>query len=1009
MMAGSTLMAAHELAEAIAKSGLLPAEAVAKVREAATSQPDAKTLARDLVKTGTLTRWQAAQLLHGFSTLTVGKYRLLDQLASGETGRVYLAEHAHMNRRHAIKILSRRQTGRPDVLKRFLAEAQRASRLEHHNLCHVYDVDQDGEKYFLVMEYVEGSTVQKLVETSGPQPLAKAVAIALQAIDGLLHAHDKQVVHGDLKSANLIVDAAGTLKITDIGQARLSESASSNKAGSATGEETTEATALAAALFRAPELLDGKQAADPQCDVYSLGNVLCFLLSGKAAQDGDDASKVLSSVTGVPAALAALCAKMLAPDPALRPALDVVQGELSAAVRGALDSEKPVNERSAKPAAPATAKAKKSPVARAIEAASEVGADVAAADSEQDRASDNPLAGLAGLAINAPPRSRAGKPVAKSAPAKSPVKQTEPAAPAEGAEDSPIDAQPKKSLIPVIAVAAMGGGLLMLGAIALAVVVGLQWSKAKPVASVAAVVSEADKAKKKADEAAAMERDIAAAMAAIDETNPQPPAEANPDRAGAPATAAGATAAGATAAGSEPAPESAITPATPPSAADTAMPAEPPPSAPAQPAETATTAPQPEPAKTTEPAAKTEPSKEQPPKEEPAKEEPAKKEPAPLREPPKAEPAKPANAKLAAASKQAAFPGLPLATSLPKLEPAMTDPPPAALAPLVIGPCPPDATAQLKGGEHAMRGAKTKFLLTEGKDEQSLGKWDVVMTGAQAPFTIAQFSIQNEQLAFQWMPEGARHEYSPFLSNCKLVLSAGADQHELALREPLKGESLLVDLEKPGATVKWNLDFLPDPRKLVVEVARLGEAFPAHNFNPSQSMEDLPDETLVWMGADPENALLGIKFESSQTPKFVQVKGTGLLKQGGSAKPILSRTLQSIEKEIDQARFGLVTQEKVLTNQSGGTDDQKKLRKKALENVKAQQEELNARGEEFNKLQQLVEELKGKSEVHFRVYFLADDTQVDLVVTVENPPPVKKPEPKDDGKKKTDDGKKKTK
>ena len=443
-MAGFTLTAADELAEAIAKSGLLSAEGVAKVRQSAASQPDAKSLARDLVKSGTLTRWQAAQLLHGFSTLTVGKYRLLDQLASGETGRVYLAQHAQINRRHAIKILSRRQTARPDVLKRFLAEAERASSLEHHNLSHVYDVDQDGEKYYLVMEYVEGQNVQQLVETSGPQPLGKVIEIALQAIDGLLHAHDKQIVHGDLKPTNLIVDAAGTLKITEIGQARLVESPTTGS-----GEETTEAaTAMpgvgAAALYRAPELLDGKHTADPQCDVYSLGNVLCFLLSGKAAKDGSEAAKLLGAAKGVPSKLAELCAQMLAGDPAVRPTLDVVQTELSVAMRGAVGSENLRNESvgiEKKAAAPPTAKAKKPPVARAVASSDEEAADVGAAGMESPAASDHPLPGLAGLAINAQPRSRAGKLPAKVVAAKATAPPAEPATPADGIEAFPDDAE----------------------------------------------------------------------------------------------------------------------------------------------------------------------------------------------------------------------------------------------------------------------------------------------------------------------------------------------------------------------------------------------------------------------------------------------------------------------------------------------------------------------------------------------------------------------------------------
>jgi serine/threonine-protein kinase len=991
-MAGTTLAAASDLAEAIAKSGLLSPEELAKVRAAAGEQGDGKALARDLVKGGTLTRWQAAQLLHGFATLTIGKYRLLDQLGSGETGRVYLAEHAQMNRRHAIKVLSRRQTARPDVLKRFLAEAQRASSLEHRNLSHVYDVNQDGEKYYVVMEYVEGQNLQKLVESGGPLPLGRAIEIVGQAIDGLVHAHDKQVVHGDLKPTNLIVEATGTLKITDIGQGRLVESPATGN-----GEDTTEAAAFASALYRAPELLGGKHAADPQCDVYSLGNVLCFILTGKAAKDDAHALSLLSGTKGVPAKLAELCAKMLAADPGTRPTLDVVLSELPAAVH-----EGAAAPAAAKSAVPPMPKAKKSPVARAIAVGDDDVAEVIAAGAESEAASESQLPGLAGLSISSQPRSRAGRSGAVPAARRSASDSSESIATGSGIGRARKSASAKKnSLAPVLIVAALGGGVLVLGGIAAAVVFGTNWTRDQANKTVAAVASPADKAKKAADEAAAMERDIAAAMAAIGETNPAPSAEANPQPSPGPAasTAAAPPAANSgeneTGKSGEPPtalPAAVTTTKAEPANGQAAAPAPATTEAPKEPAQPAPVAPAPvAPA----PAAPAPPS--------PAPAKPA--QPA-LREPPTAAPRKEDAPKApagtpAAASTGASFPGLPTATSLPKLDAMMTDPPPEALASLVIGPCPPDATAQLKGGDHAMRGGRTKFALAEGKGDESLGKWDVVMSGGTEPLTIAQFSIQNKQLAFQWTADGAKHEYSPFLSNCKLILSAGTDQHELALREPLAGESLLVDLEKPGAAVKWNLDQLPDPKLIVVEVSRLGEAFPAHKFDPGPTMEGLSADTLVWTGADPENALLGIKFESSQTPKYVQVKASGQFRaaSGGKSELLTRRKLQDAVGGIDSQRAQSIALEKQLTN-AKVEGAKKTQRDAALKGVKERQETINAQGELLNQLQQLIAELKEKSEVHFRVYYVADDTQVDLVVTDKNPPKEKKAEPKDDGKKK---------
>ena len=946
-MAISTVSDAAALVAAVTKSGLLSADVLAEVREAAAARPDAKALARDLVKNGTLTRWQAAQLLHGYSTLVIGKYRLLDQLGAGETGRVYLAEHAQMNRRHALKILSRRQTSKPDVLKRFLDEAQRVCALDHRNLSHVYDVNQDGDKYFLVMEHVAGQDLKHLVESGGPLASARAAELLLQALDGLQHAYENQVVHGDLKPTNLIVDASGTLKITDVGQARLVEAP---MAGSA--EETTEAAALAAAPYRAPELLAGKQAADVRSDLYSLGNIICFLLAGKPAKDADDARRLLKGATDGAGEWVELCASLLSADPSARPTdIGALRSSLLAIAKRAADSPPP------QPAEPPIPKAKKPLVARTLEASND--------ETEPAKNSENPLAGLT---IQAP-RSRA---------ARSPVKTTasgsDPVTPAPGTVKSPAPSQSKKSMVLVIVIAALGGGVFVLGGVAIAVVVGLRWAGPEATKAVAAVKADVNQAAKAASEAAANEKALEEALAAIGEKNPVPAAEANPP----PPTAVAADA-----------PPAASAPAPAPS-----KPTEPAPAPePAKPAAEPKADPAPEPVKP-EPA-KPEPAKPDPPKPEPAKPEPAKPGPAALKEPPKAEPTTPVAAKPAAAAAAAdAFPGLRVAVSLPKLEPGMTDPPPDALASVVIGPCTPDATAQLKGGTTAQRGGKTVFELVEGKDDQSLGKWNVVMSISKTPLTIAQFSIQDKQLAFQWTPEGARNESSPYLGNCKLVLSAGTDQHEIALREPLAGESLLVDFEKPGAKVKWNLDYLPDPRKVVVEVARLGEAFKAHQFDPGPTMEGSGASTLVWTGKDDKTLFLGIEFEVTQSPKFVQVAAAGQIKAGDKVEPLIKRKLLDAVRGIDAQRFRLIKQQEAYEKAKPEGDAQKTQREAALKSVKQQQESLAATEEQLKQLQQLIEELKGKSEVHFRVYHLADDTQVDLVVASHAPAEEKKADAK---------------
>src|SRR6266550_3121082 len=156
-MAALTPVASVEaLLGAIEKSGLLAAGAMDKAREAAAKASDLKALARDLIKSGTLTRWQAEQLINGYHRLTVGNYKLLDQIGTSPTGRLYLAEHAQMGRRHTLKVLARRLASNPQAVKQFLASAQNACGLDHRNISHVYDVNQDGDRHYVVMEHVEG-------------------------------------------------------------------------------------------------------------------------------------------------------------------------------------------------------------------------------------------------------------------------------------------------------------------------------------------------------------------------------------------------------------------------------------------------------------------------------------------------------------------------------------------------------------------------------------------------------------------------------------------------------------------------------------------------------------------------------------------------------------------------------------------------------------------------------------------------------------------------------------
>jgi serine/threonine-protein kinase len=371
---------------ALEHSSLLTAEAVAKARESAAETPDAKAIARDLLKSGDLTRWQAGQLLHGYAGLVVGKYALLDQLGAGEMGRVYLAEHVQMNRRVALKVLSRRHTQRPEILQRFLDDAQKSAALDHRNLIHVYDVNQDGDRYFLVMEYVEGQDLQKLVEQSGKLPAAKALAYIRQVAEGLKHAHEKHVFHGDLKPTNLLVDAHGTVKVLDLGLGKLAADSSS-----VVGEDSGENAALASRIYHAPEQQSQGSDVDFRADIYSLGSTLYYLLTAKLPSGSSvTAEDVEAAAPGTPTDVAQLCQQLTAENPADRPqsmanVLKLIDGlDLPAAApaaAAALPKARPEAKAEAKPepaagkpkvaAAEKTAppKAKRPPVAKSLDVA----------------------------------------------------------------------------------------------------------------------------------------------------------------------------------------------------------------------------------------------------------------------------------------------------------------------------------------------------------------------------------------------------------------------------------------------------------------------------------------------------------------------------------------------------------------------------------------------------------------------------------------------------------------
>lgn len=317
-----------QLLEVLRQSGLLESKDFAVAEAASRRFSDAATLARYLVQKKLLTRWQAGQLLLGRTSFALGKYQLLDLLGRGGMGKVFLARHTMMNRTVALKLISEQWCKDGAVLERFLNEARAAAALDHPNLVHAYNVDTEGDRYYMVLEYVEGEDLQRRVESGGPLPFELAADYIRQAADGLAHAHAKGMIHCDIKPSNLLVNTQGVLKILDLGVSRwLGQAGAAGGSGSSKGQG---GEIVGSVDYMAPEQVAHSQAADHRADIYSLGCTFFFLLSGRppfgegtlseriARHQSAQIPDVRQLRPDTPAALAEICARMMAKDPQQR-------------------------------------------------------------------------------------------------------------------------------------------------------------------------------------------------------------------------------------------------------------------------------------------------------------------------------------------------------------------------------------------------------------------------------------------------------------------------------------------------------------------------------------------------------------------------------------------------------------------------------------------------------------------------------------------------------------------
>ncbi|WP_406515557.1 serine/threonine protein kinase [Streptomyces sp. NBC_00873] len=215
--------------------------------------------------------------------LIAGRYRLRDAIGRGAMGEVWRAFDETLGRPVAVKLLLPHDSD-PTASSRFRLEAQTAGRLSHPNVVGVLDFGEHEDRLFLVMELVDGDSLAGLLTVSGPLPAERVARIAAQGAAGLAAAHRQGIVHRDVKPANLLLGADGTLKIGDFGIARFLDDPGA--ALTATGQ------IVGTSLYLAPERALGRTAG-PASDVYSLGCVLYQLLTGRPPFQADSALAVL--------------------------------------------------------------------------------------------------------------------------------------------------------------------------------------------------------------------------------------------------------------------------------------------------------------------------------------------------------------------------------------------------------------------------------------------------------------------------------------------------------------------------------------------------------------------------------------------------------------------------------------------------------------------------------------------------------------------------------------------
>ncbi|HZN96760.1 MAG TPA: protein kinase, partial [Gemmatimonadales bacterium] len=264
--------------ETLARRGyrlLVAAERLEPGRAAAAAAPGAEAAAEPL----------------GLIGKKVSHYRVISVIGGGGMGMVYQAEDLRLGRRVALKFLPEELADAPAALGLLQREAQTASALNHPNICTIYEIEEHEGQPFIAMELLEGETVlERLTSRPGPVPLAELVDVGVQVCNGLQAAHDRGIIHRDIKPPNIFLTRQGPVKILDFGVAKLAETEDTHPAVS-----YRSFTAVGTPSYMSPEQVRGERL-DTRTDLFSLGLVLYQMAAGRRAFEGDTEAAIHDAI-----------------------------------------------------------------------------------------------------------------------------------------------------------------------------------------------------------------------------------------------------------------------------------------------------------------------------------------------------------------------------------------------------------------------------------------------------------------------------------------------------------------------------------------------------------------------------------------------------------------------------------------------------------------------------------------------------------------------------------------